>query len=89
MHWSHGAWRIGEKEYLQPDTVQCMALTESEATHPTEMSGAVWKATTSGLDCSEDRKDFELVEGVSVTTGTVCVPPFGALVVGRDACGDD
>ena len=65
-----------------------MAFAESEATHPTEMNGAVWKATTSGLDCSEDEKDFELVESVSVTTGTVRVSLFAAMVFGRDACGD-
>ena len=76
MWWFHGAWRIGYNDQQQPDSVQCMAFAESEATHPTEMNGTVWKATTSGLDCSEDEKDFELVEGVSVTTGTVRVSPF-------------
>ena len=90
MYWSHGAWRIGEKDNLQldqPNQVQCMAFAESDATHPTETPGAVWKAT-SGLDCSEDEKDFELVESVSVTTGTVRVSLFAAMVFGRDACGD-
>ena len=72
MYWSHGAWRIGDKENLQKDQVQCMVFAESEATHPTEMTGAVWKVT-SRLNCSEDDGDFELADGVSVATGTVCV----------------
>ena len=71
----------------QPNQVQCMAFAESDATHPTETPGAVWKAT-SGLDCSEDEKDFELVESVSVTTGTVRASLFAAVVFGQDACGD-
>ena len=71
MYWSDGAWRIGDKEHLQPDTVQCLALAESEASHPTEMAGALWKAAKNRLSCSEDDKDFELAEDVSVAAGTV------------------
>ena len=71
MYWSDGAWRIGDKEHLQPDTVQCLALAESEASHPTEIGGAFWKAAENGVSCSEHDGTFELVEGVTVATGTV------------------
>ena len=71
MYWSDGAWRIGDKEHLQPDTVQCLALAESEASHPTEIGGAFWKAAEHGVSCSEHDGTFELVEGVTVATGTV------------------
>ena len=85
MYWSHGAWRISDKDKLQSNQAQCMAFAESDATHPTEMAGAVWKATTRGLDCSAHESDFELAEGVSVATGTVRVAPSGTLVVVWDA----
>ena len=76
MYWSDGAWRIGDKEHLQPDTVQCMALAESEASHPTKMAGAVWKVAQNSVSCSEDTENFELVEGVTVATGTVRMRAF-------------
>ena len=85
MYWSHGAWRIGDKDKLQSNQVQCIALAESDATHPTEMPGAVWKATTRGLDCSGDSSGFEPAEGVGVAAGTVRVTSSGTLVVAWDA----
>ena len=85
MYWSHGAWRISDKDKLQSDQAQCMAFAKSDATHPTDMRGVVWKATRRReLDYSGNENDFELAEGVSVATGTVRVVrvvPFGALVV--------
>ena len=81
MYWSHGAWRISDKDKLQSDQAQCMAFAKSDATHPTDMRGVVWKATRRELDYSGNENDFELAEGVSVATGTVRVVPCGVLVL--------
>ena len=76
MYWSHGAWRIGEKDPLQSEQPsnqnECMAFAETDATHPTGIpADVVWKSTTTGCDVSEDHNHFEVVEGIRVATGTV------------------
>ena len=82
MYWSHGAWRISDKDKLQSDQAQCMAFAKSDATHPTDMRGVVWKATRRReLDYSGNENDFELAEGVGVATGAVRVVPCGVLVL--------
>ena len=71
MFWSHGAWRIGDKDQMQTDQKQCMAFVESNDSHPTAISGPVWKGTANGRDVGNDENDFEVVKGVSAATGTV------------------
>ena len=71
MHWSHGAWRIGDKDQLKPDQEQCMAFFESDSTHPT---GALnFENTTAAhpWQATENGRDFNNVMGVSIETGTV------------------
>ena len=91
MYWSHGAWRIGDRDrverYLQqkrPEQKQCMGFVESDAMHPTAIPAEVeWNGTTSGCDIGKHENDFESVEGVRVTTGTVCVHHLFQLRCGR------
>ena len=73
MYWSQGAWRIGDKDKLKTDQSQCMAFAESDATHPTGKSGVVWKAVANGRNFGKDESDFNVVQGVSMASGTVSV----------------
>ena len=75
-YWSHGAWRfwrISEEEQLQPDETKCVAFAKSDATHPTAIPAEmVWKGTSSEDDSGDtDESRFEVVDGVSLATGTV------------------
>ena len=75
-YWSHGAWRfwrISDEEQLQPDETQCVAFAKSDAIHPTAMPAeVVWKGTCSEDDSDDtDESRFEVVDGVSLATGTV------------------
>ena len=72
MYWSHGAWRVGDNEQLEPDKMECLALVENNANHPTAMPAeAVWKGTAREGDVSTDEDDFEEMEGVVVAAGMV------------------
>ena len=80
MYWSHGTWCIGDEKQLQGQLESdqpskhtgCVAFIESAATHPTAMSAeVVWKGTARGYNRSKDNEKFEIIEGVSVATGTV------------------
>ncbi|MCP4468355.1 MAG: hypothetical protein GY813_16605 [Halieaceae bacterium] len=71
MYWTHGAWRIGHKDHMQPDQTQCVAYCESDATHPTAIADVAWNGTSSGREVGNDDSDFELVAGVTVAPGTV------------------
>ena len=73
MYWSQGAWRIGDKDKLKTDQMQCMAFVESDATHPTDISDVVWKGVANGRDFGKDESDFDVVEGVTMARGTVSV----------------
>ena len=68
MYWSHGAWRISDKDKLRTDQAHCMAFFESDANHPTAMPGVLWKGTVDGRDF-----DFDFTERVIMATGTVRV----------------
>ena len=75
MYWSHGAWRIGDKDQMQPSQTHCMAFVESDASHPTAMPAeVVWKGMARAGDCGKGDSDFEVVEGVRLAKGTVRVP---------------
>ena len=80
MHWSHGSWRIGDKDQLKPEQEKCMAFVESDSTHPTEMLGSDhrWQGLENGRDCKH-------VTGVSIDTGTVRVL-YQARKDGRCCC---
>ena len=73
MYWSQGAWRIGDKDKLKTDQVQCIACFESDVTHPTAKPGVVWKDMASAHDFGKDQNDSHFVEGVTMKTGTVRV----------------
>jgi len=73
MFWSQGAWRIGDTDKLKTDQLQCIALFESDVTHPTAKSGVGWKAVVNGRKSGKEDSDFEFVAGVSMVTGTVRV----------------
>ena len=73
MYWSQGTWRIGDKDKLKTDQVQCIACFESDATHPTAEPGMVWKEMAHAHSFGKDRNDSHFVEGVSMATGTVRV----------------
>ena len=65
MCWSRGSWCIGDKTQMLSDEPHCMACVESDATHPSVMSGEVqWKATASKYDFGSDRNELKAVEGV-------------------------
>ena len=72
MYWSHGAWRVGDKDQMHSGQTHCMAFVESDASHPTAMpSEVVWKGTASEYASGLNESQFEAVEGVSLATGTV------------------
>ena len=71
MYWSSGAWRIGSKDQLKTDQVQCIAFFESDATTLASISGVAWKGVTNGRDSGKNESDFDVVEGVSMEMGTV------------------
>ena len=71
MYWSQGAWRIGDKNKLKTDQVQCIVFFESDVTHPTAKPGVVWKDMANAHDCGKDQNDSHFGEGISMATGAV------------------
>ena len=83
MYWSHGAWRITDKDISGQSTINtkqhgCIAFVESDATEPIHMENEMvrWKQPESGpsTDLNKVDNNFVPVEGVSIAAGTVCVP---------------
>ena len=63
LFWSHGAWRIGNKDQMEPGQKQCMAFVESDTVdtnHPSDIpvSSMVWKGTAYGRDFGNSNNDF-------------------------------
>ena len=77
MFWSHGAWRICDKDQLQVDQMQCIAFAETSAIHPTDTaSEVVWKGISGVSDFSKDENVFTICKDVSLATGTVRAPSW-------------
>ena len=59
-------------ETLQSKHTPCMVFIQSNATHPSAMSGELlWRCKASKYDSGEDKDDFDFVEGVSLEKGLV------------------
>ena len=74
MYWLDGAWRVGDKDHMQPDQTQCMAFARCDAahTHPAEIPpDVVWKGAANECDFGRGEDDFELAEDVDVAMTTV------------------
>ena len=77
MFWSHGAWRICDKDQLQVDQMQCIAFAETSAIHPTDTaSEVVWKGISGVSDFGKDENVFTICKDVSLATGTVRAPSW-------------